>query len=69
MFFPSKFLLFLLFPFPDPLPDHHLVLLLDAYDVLLLPRIALIDMVVSESRAPVLFCAESGVYPETGSEW
>lgn len=44
--------------------DNDIVLLFDAYDVLLFPEIRRIHEVFARSLTPILACAESGIYPE-----
>ncbi len=51
-------------PGQEALPEDDLVVFLDSYDVLLLPHIANIDRVMARSETPILFCAESSMYPE-----
>jgi hypothetical protein len=48
---------------------HDLVLLVDAYDVLLFPALRRLPEVLARSATPVLFCAEDGIYPEFASPW
>ena len=49
--------------------DDDVVLLMDAYDVLVFPYIQHSARILAEeSSAPILFCAERGVYPEITSE-
>jgi len=48
--------------------DNDVVVLLDAYDVLLFPAVAQIGARFKETSAtPIVFCAENGVYPEAAS--
>jgi hypothetical protein len=48
--------------------DDDVVVLLDAYDVLLFPAIGSIGARFKETAAtPIVFCAENGVYPEAAS--
>ena len=49
--------------------DDDLVVLLDAYDVLLFPSIRRMHHRMATSRTPVLACAESGIYPEPYTPW
>lgn len=44
--------------------DNDVILLIDAYDVLLFPQIQQIEKVLYESRTPIVFCAEAGIYVE-----
>ena len=45
-------------------PYNDIVVIMDAYDVLLLPSIRKVREVMSRSATPILFCAENGIYPE-----
>lgn len=47
-----------------PVPEDDVVLFFDAYDVLVFPSIVNAAAVLAQSRSPLLFCAERGVYPE-----
>lgn len=44
--------------------DDDIVLLIDAYDVLVFPHIHKIDQVIYKSKTPILFCSEAGIYVE-----
>jgi hypothetical protein len=44
--------------------DDDIVLLIDAYDVLLFPQVRRLHELLASSPTPVLACAESGIYPE-----
>lgn len=52
------------FHYLQSVDDDEIVVLIDAYDVLLLPRARQIGSVLSQSETPIMFCAESGIYPE-----
>jgi hypothetical protein len=54
---------------PDVVKDDDLVVLLDAYDVVLFPAIRRLHKRIAISPTPVLACAESGIYPEPYSPW
>ena len=45
-------------------PDDDVVVIVDAYDVLLLPAIRMAPEFLASSSAPLVFCAENGGYPE-----
>ena len=45
-------------------PDDDVVVIVDAYDVLLLPAIRMAPAFLASSSAPLVFCAENGGYPE-----
>jgi len=51
------------------LADNDVVVLLDAYDVLLFPSIRHVDEVLMHSPAPIIFCSEAGIYPEYASKF
>lgn len=44
--------------------DDDLVLLMDAYDVLLFPALTKAAAVLAQAPTPLLFCSERGIYPE-----
>ncbi|KAJ1428552.1 hypothetical protein B484DRAFT_449782 [Ochromonadaceae sp. CCMP2298] len=44
--------------------DGDVVLLMDAYDVLLFPHIQRAALELSTAPSPIVFCAERGIYPE-----
>jgi hypothetical protein len=48
--------------------DDDIVVMLDAYDVLVTPAIRGAASVIASSPTPILFCAEHGVYPEYAGE-
>jgi hypothetical protein len=54
---------------PRPVPDDDIVLLMDAYDVLVFPALANAAKVLADSPSPLLFCAERGVYPEFAGQF
>jgi hypothetical protein len=58
----------LLFIFGNAVQDGDVVLLMDAYDVILSPSILNAAAVLAQSPVPLLFCAERGTYPEFTSE-
>ena len=45
-------------------PDDDVVVIVDAYDVLLLPAVRMAPEFLASSSAPLVFCAENGGYPE-----
>ena len=47
-----------------PVPEDDVVIFMDAYDVLVFPSIVKAASVLAQSRSPIVFCAERGVYPE-----
>ena len=49
--------------------DDDLIVLLDAYDVLLFPSIRSLHYRMATARTPVVACAESGIYPEPYTPW
>jgi hypothetical protein len=44
--------------------ENDIILLVDAYDVLFFPQIRHVDQVLLHSKTPIIFCSESGIYPE-----
>jgi hypothetical protein len=48
--------------------DNDVIVLLDAYDVLLFPTVRRLRTFLSQSPAPIIFCAEQGIYPEFPSK-
>ena len=44
--------------------DHEVLMLVDAYDVLLFPGVALAPLLLARSTSPVLACAEYGIHPD-----
>ena len=53
----------------ERLDEDDYVLFLDAFDVLLFPRLhADIYHYMAQSQSPIVFCAENGIYPEFSSE-
>ena len=51
-------------PVPAPVSEDDVVLLMDAYDVLVFPAIQRAASVLARSPSPLLFCAERGIYGE-----
>ena len=49
-------------------PYYDVVVIMDAFDVLLLPKIRKIREVMSQSATPILFCTENGIHPEWACE-
>jgi predicted P-loop ATPase/GTPase len=49
--------------------DNDVVVLVDAFDVLLFPSIRRTREFLSISNSPIVFCAEQGVYPEFSSKF
>ena len=49
--------------------NHDIVVLLDGFDVLLLPAVRKLPKMLSKAEVPVLFCAEDGIYPEFTASW
>ena len=45
-------------------PDDDVVVIVDAYDILLLPAVRMAPAFLASSSAPLVFCAENGGYPE-----
>jgi hypothetical protein len=44
--------------------ENDIVLLMDAYDVLVFPQIRKIDQIMMNSRTPIVFCSEAGIHLE-----
>jgi hypothetical protein len=44
--------------------DDDILLLVDAYDVLLFPKVRQVDEIIMNSRTPIVFCSEAGIYVE-----
>jgi hypothetical protein len=44
--------------------DDDILLLVDAYDVLLFPKVRQVDEIIMNSRTPIIFCSEAGIYVE-----
>lgn len=49
--------------------EEDIVVLIDAYDVLLLPAARLIPQIMAQFSTPIVFCSENGIYPEFASPW
>eukprot|EP01038_Epipyxis_sp_PR26KG_P015704 gene15704-21256_t len=47
--------------------ENDIIILMDAYDVLLFPSIKNISKILHTSATPIIFCAENGIYPEFGA--
>jgi hypothetical protein len=50
------------------LQDDDVIVLMDAYDVVVFPSIRHVDEVLMHSPAPIVFCNEAGIYPEYSSK-
>jgi len=48
--------------------DDDIVMLLDAYDVIMLPESLEFPWRLSHSSHPIMFCGERGIYPDIQSE-
>lgn len=51
------------------LQDDDVIVLMDAYDVVVFPSIRHVDEVLMHSPAPIVFCNEAGIYPEYSSKF
>lgn len=49
--------------------EDDIVVLIDAYDVLLFPAARRIPRTIGVFSTPIVFCAENGIYPEFASPW
>ena len=49
--------------------EDDVVVLVDAYDVILLPRARQISQVLAESNTPIVFASEAGVYQDFAGKW
>jgi hypothetical protein len=59
----------LLDPRENAVRDHDLLVLMDAYDVLLTPLVRQLGARLSRAATPLLACAENGQYPEPEAPW
>jgi hypothetical protein len=48
----------------DYISDNDIVLIIDAYDVILLPAITRLGFILEQSNTPVISCGEMGKHPE-----
>lgn len=49
--------------------DDDIVVLIDAYDVILFPAARRISQTLQTFSTPVVFCSENGIYPEFAAPW
>lgn len=53
----------------EPGDDNDVILFVDAYDIILFPHIQKIDQLIYQSKTPILFCSEAGIYVEYAGKY